>query len=54
MSKEKKLGKIIKNWIKENEVTCAESIYQCDRVQENMYELVEKLCKVVGYHSIEE
>lgn len=40
---ENKLKQIIIKFFKDNDVTCGESIHQCDRVIENAYELLEKL-----------
>lgn len=36
-------------FIKENDITCAETIYQTDWVIENAYTLIAEICKIVGY-----
>lgn len=36
-------------FIEEQEIGCAETIYQTDWVIENAYEFVEDVCNVVGY-----
>jgi hypothetical protein len=44
-----KLWEAVEQFIKENEITCAETIFQCDWVAENSGEFIEKLCDIVGY-----
>ena len=46
----KELYLIVKDFIEEQEITCPETIAQSDRVIENAYDLIEKLCDVVGYY----
>lgn len=41
-------------FIKDNEITCAETVYQSDRVIEHAYEFIEKVCETVGYCSDED
>jgi len=36
-------------FIREQRIRCAETIYQTDRVIENAYEFIEKICDLVGY-----
>lgn len=38
------------DFIRENSISCAESIYQRDKIPENALELIEKVCEIVGYH----
>jgi hypothetical protein len=47
-SKEQKLLDIVIAWRDKQQVTCDESIYQCDWVQHSLYELASKLLEVVG------
>lgn len=42
------------NFIQENQITCAESVYQTDRVILNAYEFIEGVCEIVGYVDPEE
>lgn len=41
--------KIVEDFIKKQEITCAETIWQTDWVIENAYKLIEDLCETVGY-----
>lgn len=41
---------IVEDFIKKQEITCAETIWQSDWVIENAYKLIEDLCEVVGYY----
>lgn len=41
---------IVEDFIKKQEITCAETIWQTDWVIENAYKLIEDLCEVVGYY----
>lgn len=47
---EKTLEDIVKKFVKEQEISCPETIYQCDWVIENAYSFIEELCNVVGYN----
>jgi len=40
---------ICKEFIDTNNIACAETIYQTDRVIENTYEFIERICEIVGY-----
>lgn len=50
LNKKELLWKLTKDFIKENEITCSDSIYQCDRVIANSYDFLKKICDIVGYH----
>jgi hypothetical protein len=50
MTKEKQLMEYVKKFIKKQEITCDECIYQCDHVIENAYEFIEGCCDIAGYH----
>jgi hypothetical protein len=43
------LLKLCEEFIKEQRITCAETVYQTDRVIENAYEFIEQICEIVGY-----
>jgi|SRR5215217_718275 len=49
-----KMKAIIQNFVEEQDIICAETIYQTDRVIENAYELIEKLVELVGYKELED
>ena len=51
---EEKLTELCKAFIKEQEISCAESVYQSDNVILNAYELIEGICEIVGYHEWED
>ena len=53
-TKGEKLHQIVKAFIEEQRISCPEDVYQSDRVIENAYELIEKLCDVVGYYEYKE
>ena len=44
------LRTLVKKFINDNKICCAESVYQCDCVSENSLEFIESLCEVVGYY----
>ena len=41
-------------FIQRQHITCAETIYQTDRVMENAMTFIEGICDIVGYHKEEE
>lgn len=43
------LWRICANFIEKHEIGCAESIYQRDRIAENVLQLLEDICDEVGY-----
>jgi len=47
--KHRALAAICKDFIKDNKITCAETIHQCDWVAENSYAFIEKICDLLGY-----
>lgn len=49
-----KIKAIIQNFIEEQEISCAETIYQTDRVIVNAYEFIESLVEIVGYKEYED
>lgn len=50
ISKGKLLKRAVKDFINKHNITCAESIYQCDGPQLDACEFIESLCKIVGYN----
>lgn len=56
MSKNKKqeLWNAVEKWIKEQKISCPETIAQSDRVIESFYEFAEEICNIVGYDETEE
>ena len=44
-----KLWKVCRTFVDRQNIECGEAIYQTDRVIENAYEFIERICKVVGY-----
>lgn len=51
---EKRLLKLCKRFIKEQDISCSETIYQTDRVSENALEFIEDIAEIVGYVEEEE
>lgn len=41
-------------FIKEQKISCAETVYQTDRVIVNAYEFIEGICGIVGYVASED
>lgn len=46
---EEKLTEIVRKFIDEQDIWCAETVCQSDRVIENAYAFIMELCEVVGY-----
>jgi len=46
------LRAIVKKFIEDNNINCAEAVWQTDCVSENSLEFIESLCDVVGYCDI--
>jgi hypothetical protein len=42
---------LCERFIRENEIQCAESVYQMDGIAENSLELIERICEIVGYRT---
>lgn len=49
-AKKDKLWKLCEKFIKDNTISCAETVYQCDWVGEHSPALVMKICRIVGFH----
>ena len=54
MNKQEQLWALCEKFIKDQTVSCPESICQCDRVMENAYDFIEDICDLVGYHKYED
>ena len=50
----KKLWAFVEHFVKENEVSCEESVYQMDSIQENALEFTAECCKLVGFYEHED
>jgi hypothetical protein len=48
------LLQVCMDFIRENQISCPENIYQSDRVILNAQEFIEKICDVVGYCEVED
>jgi predicted nuclease of restriction endonuclease-like RecB superfamily len=46
----KALMKLCEKFIEDNEISCPESVYQCDHVIEHGYEFIKKVCEIVGFY----
>lgn len=40
---------LCEKFINDQKISCAETIYQSDRVIENAYQVLEGICDIVGY-----
>lgn len=49
-----KLAQLCVEFIDNNNITCSEAIYQTDRVIENAYEFIDRICQIVGFKEIDE
>lgn len=54
MGVQKELFKAVTDFMKEQNITCPETIFQCDWVSENSLKFIAKLCDIVGYPNDEE
>lgn len=43
------LLRLCRDFIQKNNISCAEAVYQTDRVMENAPEFIEGICSIVGY-----
>ena len=50
--KEFQLMERVNRFIEDNEIDCAESIYQMDCVIENAPDFIEDLCNIAGYYKL--
>ncbi len=45
---------LCRDFIKDNEITCSETIYQSDKIEANALDLIEQICELIGYYEDEE
>jgi len=50
-AKKDRLIKFCRKFVKTNEISCGETIYQADHVIESAHEFIEGVCNIVGYHN---
>lgn len=50
--KKQRLWDLCEDFINEQEISAPETIYQSDRVIQNAYDLIEKICDIVGYQDL--
>jgi CO dehydrogenase/acetyl-CoA synthase epsilon subunit len=43
-----------KKFIRDQQITCAETVYQTDRVIENAYEFIQGVADIVGYLEVDD
>ena len=48
------LWKLCAKFVEDNNITCAETVYQSDRVIRNAYEFMHEVCKNVGFVDYED
>ena len=48
-----RLWALCARFIEEQDIHCAETIYQTDRIAENALQLIEDICEEVGYNNDE-
>jgi len=53
-TKTAQLWEVCRNFIEEQQISCAEAVCQSDRVILNAYEFIEKICDIVGYYQYPE
>ena len=49
-----RLLEYVKNYIKENEISSGEAVFQVDSLSLDALNFMEKCCEIVGYHEYEE
>lgn len=49
MTPEQRLFAVAQRFIEQQNIFCAETIYQSDRVIVHAYEFIEQVCDIVGY-----
>lgn len=45
---------VCEKFIIDNNILCAEEVWQSDRIVENSYEFIERICNIVGYRPYDE
>jgi hypothetical protein len=54
MKIDSELFDLCKDFIRENEITSSDSLYERDSLQLQALELLEQICDLIGYHEEEE
>ena len=54
MTPEQRLFAVAQKFIQQQNIFCAETIYQSDRVIVHAYEFIEQVCDIVGYIGVDE
>lgn len=44
-----RLAEVCQKFVKDKDISCAETIYQTDRVIEGAYEFIDDVCAIVGF-----
>ena len=52
--KSAELRELCQRFIRENQITCDETIYQCDWVEENAPDFIREICEIVGYCRVDD
>ena len=48
------LWKLCAKFVEDNNITCAETVYQSDRVIRNAYMFMKEVCEIVGFVDYED
>lgn len=54
MTPEQRLFAVAQRFIEQQNIFCAETIYQSDRVIVHAYEFIEQVCDIVGYVGLDD
>lgn len=54
MTPEQRLFAVAQRFIEQQNIFCAETIYQSDRVIVHAYEFIEQVCDIVGYAGLDD
>jgi hypothetical protein len=54
IAKQQELYNLCSKFVADQNIHCAETVYQSNRVIENAYEFIEKVCNIVGYCKCED
>ena len=49
-----KLAELCKKFIADNDISCAEAIYQCEGVVLASPQFIESMCNIVGYADVDQ
>lgn len=54
MDKRDELYELVTKYIKQQKISCVDTIHQCDWVIESAYNFIANCCEIVGYYNDEE